>query len=468
MKRRVPYRLFVLIAATLLTAAASMSMAHATEWSEEIPVDLVTVRKTQYRYRLMETMEFDTPSLDGWTLYRENPGPWGNWISSGTVPVTASDDREVRPVYHAAVTQVSGYSYRRYRYYNTVKKSWYLTYVDNSGQSYSSQGYWQYKTVPVSGRLPAYNVYNGYQAYGKTGDFWFFETEEVSTVSVAYTEYQYRERSRTYTLSRWLPWSDWQDAPVTASWDRDVETRTLYAPDSDFLPSTVFVGSVPELPMKPGTACQLRLASGGNNLVWSSSDPDVAHVDQSGYVSAYRPGTAVVTVEDASIRVTVKDWRGLELPEDLKMVEPFAFEGTAFEYADLKNAERVGEGAFSLCSGLRFVCADHPDIDPSAFSGCGGVVVAAKRRMAGLAAPYYVVGNAKPYIPVTGIALDSTALSVPVGCAMPLGAVISPVDATNQIITWISSDPTVASVSNEGTVRGITQGTAVVSARASG
>jgi uncharacterized protein YjdB len=48
-----------------------------------------------------------------------------------------------------------------------------------------------------------------------------------------------------------------------------------------------------------------------------------------------------------------------------------------------------------------------------------------------------------------------------------LTAVLIPDNATNQILTWISSAPTIASVSNQGLVQGVNPGTAVITATTS-
>ena len=51
-------------------------------------------------------------------------------------------------------------------------------------------------------------------------------------------------------------------------------------------------------------------------------------------------------------------------------------------------------------------------------------------------------------IPVTGVSLDATTASLTVGDTQQLTATIQPTDATNQNVTWSSSVPSVATVSN--------------------
>lgn len=66
-------------------------------------------------------------------------------------------------------------------------------------------------------------------------------------------------------------------------------------------------------------------------------------------------------------------------------------------------------------------------------------------------------------ISVSGVALDRTELSLTAGGAsQKLTAVLTPGDATNQAVSWVSSDSAVAVVDPSGEVTGIAEGTAVV------
>jgi uncharacterized protein YjdB len=67
-------------------------------------------------------------------------------------------------------------------------------------------------------------------------------------------------------------------------------------------------------------------------------------------------------------------------------------------------------------------------------------------------------------IPVTGVSLNKTTVTVSVNGTEQLAATIAPTDATNKNVTWSSNAPNIATVSNEGLVTGIAAGTATVSA----
>lgn len=73
--------------------------------------------------------------------------------------------------------------------------------------------------------------------------------------------------------------------------------------------------------------------------------------------------------------------------------------------------------------------------------------------------------NVVQNISVTGVKLDRTKLSIEKGKTESLIATVSPSDATNQKLTWVSSDTSVAYVYQSGIVKGISVGTAVITAK---
>ncbi|UJF34804.1 beta-galactosidase [Paenibacillus hexagrammi] len=66
---------------------------------------------------------------------------------------------------------------------------------------------------------------------------------------------------------------------------------------------------------------------------------------------------------------------------------------------------------------------------------------------------------------VSGITLDKSILHLVPGTTMPLIAVITPADAYNKAVTWSTSDPTVATVDQNGNVTGVSLGNAVITAK---
>lgn len=69
-------------------------------------------------------------------------------------------------------------------------------------------------------------------------------------------------------------------------------------------------------------------------------------------------------------------------------------------------------------------------------------------------------------VPVTGVTLDKTNLSLTVGGTETLTATVHPDNATNKNVTWSSSNNSVATVDSTGTVTAVGVGTAVITATA--
>ena len=64
---------------------------------------------------------------------------------------------------------------------------------------------------------------------------------------------------------------------------------------------------------------------------------------------------------------------------------------------------------------------------------------------------------------VTGVTLNKSSLNLGVGGSEVLSATVLPADAINKQVTWLSSTPSVATVSQSGVVTGVKEGTAQIS-----
>lgn len=78
--------------------------------------------------------------------------------------------------------------------------------------------------------------------------------------------------------------------------------------------------------------------------------------------------------------------------------------------------------------------------------------------------------TASPYaeyvapVAVTGVTVSPSAASVEAGKTTALSATVAPSDATNKNVTWSSSNTSIATVSAEGVVRGVSAGNATITA----
>ena len=65
---------------------------------------------------------------------------------------------------------------------------------------------------------------------------------------------------------------------------------------------------------------------------------------------------------------------------------------------------------------------------------------------------------------VTGVALNESSLQIEMGSTAQLIATVTPEDASNKQVVWTSSDESIATVSEDGVVSGVSVGTAVITA----
>ncbi len=74
----------------------------------------------------------------------------------------------------------------------------------------------------------------------------------------------------------------------------------------------------------------------------------------------------------------------------------------------------------------------------------------------------FVVPGAVGEVPATGVSVSPSATSLEVGQTQQLTVTVAPPNATNQDVTWASSDPSVASVDASGVVTAVAVGTATI------
>ena len=67
-------------------------------------------------------------------------------------------------------------------------------------------------------------------------------------------------------------------------------------------------------------------------------------------------------------------------------------------------------------------------------------------------------------VPVTGVSLDESSITLDVGGSKTLAATVTPDNATNKKVRWTSDNETVATVSEDGVVTAVAGGTAVITA----
>lgn len=200
------------------------------------------------------------------------------------------------------------------------------------------------------------------------------------------------------------------------------------------------------------------LNSTQRTLSWTSSDSNVASVDQQGNITAVKAGTATITVSvaagvAATCEVTVvSKMSAITLNETSKTLEPLQ----SFQLSASVVPEDASHSELSWTSS-----------DPSVAAVDGTGKVTALKPGNALITVSVEEGFSKTCmviveIPANGVALNETAVTLTPAASYQLIARILPADAVHGEFSWTSSDPAVATVDVTGKVTGVKPGNAVV------
>ena len=200
------------------------------------------------------------------------------------------------------------------------------------------------------------------------------------------------------------------------------------------------------------------------NITWSSSNPAVATVDANGLVIATGEGTAEITVttEDGSftatcnVTVSLEAEAGVSLsPTTATLVVNETIQLTpTFEPADATNQNVTwssSDPAVATVDANGLVTA----------VGEGTATITVTTEDGGFTATSAITVTAEP-ISVAGVNLNLTTTSLVVDSTLQLAITFDPANATNQNVTWSSSDTTVATVDANGLITAVGEGTATI------
>lgn len=207
----------------------------------------------------------------------------------------------------------------------------------------------------------------------------------------------------------------------------------------------------------------------GRDVAWSTSAPTVATVSASGLVTAVavgtatltatsegRTGTATLTITNPPVAsVTIDPPSVSMLPGDQVTFTARPVDGSGNLLAGRTITWSVGNTSVATVSTAGRVTAVTP----------GNTTVTA--TVEGRSATAALTVNA----PVASVTVTPAALSLVVGAAQQLSATSRDADG-NQLqrrpVSWTSSAPNVATISNQGLVAGLTPGVAVITASVEG
>jgi uncharacterized protein YjdB len=201
-------------------------------------------------------------------------------------------------------------------------------------------------------------------------------------------------------------------------------------------------------------------------IQWSSSNAQVADVDNTGLVKAVSVGKCVITAkskdEKLSItsNVTVKPKSLKELKLDKSSV--------SLEVGSSEKLTPIIVPTDAAAPEIQWLSSDEKiatvdNIGVITAVSIGTTTVTAKIKNGVLSASSNVTVKAKS---LKGIKLNKTSLTLTVGSSAKLEFVLDPPDSGNKNVTYSSSNTKIATVASNGSVKAIAQGTADISVKA--
>lgn len=198
------------------------------------------------------------------------------------------------------------------------------------------------------------------------------------------------------------------------------------------------------------------------SVTWSSSDTNIATVSN-GTVTAKAVGTATITVKTVD---------GNKTATCAVTVNPIAVTGitlnkTSLTFSSLNSTQQLTATVTPENATNKTVTWESSNTSVATVSSSG--VVTSKgsgtatitASAGGKSATCAVIVN----IPVTGVSLNKTTLSLKKGSSETLAATVSPSNATNSEVIWSSSNSSVASVNSSGKVTANAVGNATITVK---
>ncbi|MFT8314004.1 MAG: Ig-like domain-containing protein, partial [Clostridium sp.] len=228
--------------------------------------------------------------------------------------------------------------------------------------------------------------------------------------------------------------------------------------------STLTVGDISYLyaTIAPSTAVN-------KNVIWTTSNSKVAVVDSNGNVTAIGAGTATITAttvdggKTSSCIVTVNV--AVKLPAlssiTLNKTSDTLAVGTTDNLNAVLNPYNTAYQAIGWTTSNPKVALVNSNGYITAV-GVGKAVITATSDDGSKSASCTV--TVTPAVKVTSVVLSKTTSNLNVGGYDWLRVIVTPNNATNQSVTWSSSNPNVATVSYNGYVNAVGTGTATITA----
>ncbi len=211
-----------------------------------------------------------------------------------------------------------------------------------------------------------------------------------------------------------------------------------------------------------------------SKVTWSSNEPTVAEVDQTGMITAKKEGSAVITVtaqdgsgKTATCQVNVTDIKVSGITLSASTLAMQTEDVKQLSVTNITPANATNKALKWESKNTWVATVDESGNVTAKNPGEATITVtAADNGGAQATCKVTVTERTVPVIKVTQIQLSQTRASLIEGKELQLTATVLPTDATNQSLAWSSSVEGVATVDPTGKVTAIKAGTTVITATA--
>ncbi len=222
------------------------------------------------------------------------------------------------------------------------------------------------------------------------------------------------------------------------------------------------------------TATVLPDNATNKEVIWTSSDESVAKVElvqikkkMTHVVKGVKGGSAIITAtsaDNSKVKATCKV--SVFVPAQSVTISPTS---TTMNVGDKKTVKATVKPSDATNKACLF-SSSNTNVASVSYAGTitakapGSAIITATTKNGGYTASCAVTVKDN-VIHVTGVTLDQTKLTMKKGANVYLGATVIPENATNQDVTWSSSDESVAYVNSKGKVSAYKGGEAVITVK---
>jgi uncharacterized protein YjdB len=204
-------------------------------------------------------------------------------------------------------------------------------------------------------------------------------------------------------------------------------------------------------------------------VTWSSSNASVATVDGNGNVTGVKAGSVVITVKTAdgnktaTCQVTVKAVTVPVSGVTLNKTSITLNEGQSESLTATVTPANATNKAVTWSSSNASAATVDANGKVTAVKA-GSAVITVRTVDGGKTATCQVAVKAVT-VPVTGVTLNKTSITLNEGQSESLNATVTPANATNKAVTWSSSNASAATMDANGKVTAVKAGSAVITVK---